>query len=503
MSCAEICRLKYDYIIIGAGISGITSAITLAKQGYQVALLEKAKQSAPLLRGFSRHGVSFDTGFHYTGGLGDGEPLDIFFRHLGISDHLESFPFKENGFDEVRCENPDFEFRFPTGYKALQEKLSDQFPRERSAIESYLSQVQAVCNSMPYLNLDLDFDNHSPLQRVFGQTVQEKLDSLTENELLKSLLSVHCLLYGASCDEVSFAQHASIVGNYYQSAHGIRGGGLSIALACDSILADIGVDLFCSREVTEITLNSAGSVSGVRLASGEHLESNTVISTVHPHTLLELMPAGAFRPSYSRRLAVLEETMSAFICFAVTDNPIPALAGVNRFLLPTQGCLGELGKRPIGDAPLYLSGAYRDGESDPHGFIGICISLFSETGNWADSACRNRPEEYRQYKTETLGRMQSQIERIYPDLSGNIRYIEGSTPLTMRDYCGSHLGGLYGVKHMVGQFNPQPATKIPGLFLAGQAVVAPGIMGGVLSGILACGTILGHDNMRKELKKCC
>jgi len=99
--------------------------------------------------------------------------------------------------------------------------------------------------------------------------------------------------------------------------------------------------------------------------------------------------------------------------------------------------------------------------------------------------------------------MRSQIERAYPDLAGNLRFLEGSTPLTVRDFCSTPLGGLYGVKHMVGQYNPHPVTKIPGLFLAGQAIVSPGIMGAVLSGLLACGSVLGHEFMRKELKACC
>ncbi|WP_026842265.1 FAD-dependent oxidoreductase [Citrifermentans bremense] len=60
--------MRYDFAVIGAGVSGITSALILAKHGRSVALLEKAPRTAPLLRGFSRQGVQFDTGFHYTGG---------------------------------------------------------------------------------------------------------------------------------------------------------------------------------------------------------------------------------------------------------------------------------------------------------------------------------------------------------------------------------------------------------------------------------------------------
>jgi all-trans-retinol 13,14-reductase len=495
--------MRYDFVVIGAGISGITSAITLAQNGYQVALLEKAGHTAPLLRGFSRRGVHFDTGFHYTGGLGKGEPLELFFRYLGLAEHLGSYPFAAEGSDLFRCEHPGFEFQVPTGYARLQEKLSEAFPAEREAIKSYLDQVRAVCATMPYLNLDAEIDSNAALRRILGPTLRETLDALTGNRMLKSLFSMHSLLYGVSCDEVSFAQHAAIVGNYYQSTCGIRGGGLRLAGASDARLAELGVDVRCSSEVTGFLVGAGGALSGVRLADGEALACNTAIATVHPRILLELAPEGTFRPAYRKRLGALEETVSAFLCFAVAKEPLPALAGTNRFLLPDAGCLSELGKRPVGAGALYLSAAYRAGESVPHGFIGICPTQFTTTTPWATSCFGKRPEAYRQFKAEVLGRMQDQIERAYPDLAGNIEFIEGSTPLTLRDFGNTPFGGLYGVKHRVGQYNPQPVTRIPGLYLAGQAIVAPGVMGAVISGLLACGTILGHDFMRKKLQACC
>jgi len=495
--------MKYDFIVIGAGISGITSAITLAQNGYQVLLLEKAARTLPLLRGFSRRGVHFDTGFHYTGGLSAGEPLDTFLRYLGISTNITSFPFNKDGFDLFTCENPNFEFRLPTGYARLEEKLCEAFPGERAAIGSYLTQVRSTSASIPYLNLDAEIDPNGSLQRVIGPTVKETLDSLTGNVLLKSLLSMHSLLYGVSCDEVSFAQHAAIVGSYYESVHGIHGGGLSLARACDARLAELGIDVLCNREVSGITIGSGGALSGVQLVGGESIACKATIATIHPRLLLGLTPDGTFRQAYRKRLGNLEETVSAFMCFAVSKKPIPSLAGVNRFLLPHAESIYNLGSWPIGDAPLYLTGAYREGEIVPHGFIGICPVLFSQTASWESSFFGKRPREYQQFKEQTLNKMRNQIERTYPDLAGSIEFIEGSTPLTIRDFCSTPLGGLYGVKHMVGQFNPHPATKIPGLFLAGQAVVAPGVMGAVISGLLACGTILGHDLMRKELKACC
>ncbi len=495
--------MKYDFVVIGAGVSGLTSAITLAKSGYRVALVEKSERTAPVLRGFSRKGVHFDTGFHYTGGLAPGEPLDIFFRYLGISDRVTSFPFDTEGFDVFRCENPGFEFRVPAGYARLRERLCEAFPVEAKAIDSYLGMVKAVCASMPYLNLDAEVDTGFALRRVLGATLKETLDSLTGNELLKSVLSMHSLLYGVSSCEVSFTQHAAIVGNYYDSARGIRGSGLSLVNAFDERLKLLGVDLFCGAEVTRVLVDAQGAVAGVELASGAALSCPACIATVHPRVLLDLAPEGAFRPAYRKRLGALEETVSAFMAYAVSTAPIASLAGSNLFLLPEADCLNRLGQSPLDKAPFYLSAAYREGGGDPSGYIAIFPSLFKETAAWEGSSSGRRPEEYRQFKKEALSIMQRRIERVCPEIAGNLQYLEGSTPLTLRDFCSTPYGGLYGVKHMVGQYNPQTSTKLRGLYLAGQAVVSPGVMGAVLSGLLACGTILGHDRMRKELKACC
>jgi all-trans-retinol 13,14-reductase len=495
--------MRHDFVVIGAGAAGVASAITLAQNGYRVALVEKAAHTAPVLRGFSRGGVQFDTGFHYTGGLAAGGPLDVFLRYLGVADRLSTFAFAEEAFDLFRCESRQFEFHFPVGYRRIEESLCSAFPGEAAAIGSYLAQVRSACAELPYVNLDAEIDDGSALKRVIGATLRETLDALTGNELLKSLLSMHCLLYGVSSGEVSFVQHAAIVGNYYRSVHGIRGGGLSLARAFDARLAELGVEVLCGSEATGLEVAAGGALSAVRLADGERLACRGAVATLHPRLLLELAPPGTFRPAYRKRLGLLEETVSAFLCFAANENPLPSLSGANRFFLPDPASVHDLGRRPPGESPLYLSAAYRGVESEPGGFIGISPADFAETAAWEGSRRGARPEEYRRFKERCLERMQGQIERCYPELAAGARYLEGATPLTLRDYCGSPAGGLYGVKHRVGQYNPSPVTRLPGLFLAGQAVVAPGVMGAVLSGLLACGSVLGHDLMRKELKACC
>ena len=75
-----------------------------------------------------------------------------------------------------------------------------------------------------------------------------------------------------------------------------------------------------------------------------------------------------------------------------------------------------------------------------------------------------------------------------------------ATPLTFRHYTGSPSGGVYGVKRRVGQFNPIPPTRVKGLYLTGQAVVLPGLMGAMVSAFVTAGSILGDEKILKELR---
>ena len=145
--------MSYDWLVIGGGASGLTAAAILAQEGYRVALVEKSPRLAPLLRGFRRGDFHFDTGFHYSGGLGRGEILDLFFRYLGVSERLRTTPFDLTGFDRVREFGQD-EFAFPVGEQRLEETLFRAFPGQERAIAGYLAEVRRACAVHPYLDLE-------------------------------------------------------------------------------------------------------------------------------------------------------------------------------------------------------------------------------------------------------------------------------------------------------------------------------------------------------------
>lgn len=493
--------MNYDYAVIGGGVSGMTSALILAKHGCSVALVEKSGQIAPTIRGFTRKGLFFDTGFHYTGGLGAGEPLDIFFRYLGLSDHVNVRLFNKDGFDSFRCLDPGFEFDFPYGYGSLRERFHGAFPDDRGAIDDYFRAVREIYTSLPYVDLDSP-GQHGALSSVHGPSLKEFLDGLTGNGLLKCILSMHCFLYGVPPEETPFAWHACIAGSYYESAGAIEGGGLSLAKAFEVMLEKMGVAVYCGQTVKKIHVAGDGAVSGISLEGGTAFGCSGCISTVHPHHLLEMIPQSVFRPAYVNRLRRLDETTSACMLYATCSEPIERLRGSNLFIFPEADFSFFHGTVPIERQPLYITAAGGSGGSGKQGFVAICPMPGAQTRRWADSVSGKRPAGYELFKKEMTERIGRSIEASCPEIAGRITDMECATPLTLRDHTNSPYGSIYGVKHRVGQYNPIPATHARGLYLAGQAIVAPGVMGAMMSGFLACENIFGRDHLREELKAC-
>ncbi len=427
--------MKYDYVIIGGGVSGMTSALILAKQGFSVALVEKSRQLAPTIRGFTKKGLFFDTGFHYTGGLGTGEPVDLFFRYLGLSDALEKVTFREDAFDSFRCLEPRFDFNFPCGYDRIREKFYEVFPDEHRTIDTYLAAVKEQYHSVPYVNLDTA-EVSAGFSSIHGPTLQEFLDRLTNNRLLKCILSMHCFLYGVGPDEVSFANHAYVAGSYYESVNGISGGGLKLTEVFEAQLEKTGVDVYRGQEVTGMLLSSDGAFCGLILKDGTNIDSKGCISTIHPHQLLEIVPDSVFRPVYVNRLQELEETASACILYVVCSGPIEDLTGSNIFVFPEPDFTFFYKNIDVEKRPMYITaaGEKSDGGKAKHGFIAICPMSKEQTMPLIDPISQERSANYKLLKEEISEKMVRSIRVSCPEIAEKIIDVTCATPLTLRDY---------------------------------------------------------------------
>ena len=144
--------MKYDVIIIGSGLGGLECGYILARNGCRVLLLEQGAQPGGCLQGYRRRGHIFDTGFHYVGGLDEGQSLHAAFEYLSLLD-LPWYRLDANGFDRVAI--GDRVFAFAQGYDDFYQRLADDFPAERAALYRYVELLkQSAAQQFAALNPD-------------------------------------------------------------------------------------------------------------------------------------------------------------------------------------------------------------------------------------------------------------------------------------------------------------------------------------------------------------
>jgi all-trans-retinol 13,14-reductase len=111
---------------------------------------------------------------------------------------------------------------------------------------------------------------------------------------------------------------------------------------------------------------------------------------------------------------------------------------------------------------------------------------------WAGSAHGQRPEDYVAFKRSLEHALLGQFERHFPGLAPLVRVRELSTPLSTVHFTGHHRGAVYGLNTTPQRFASRALdirTPVPGLLLAGQDVVTPGVAGAMMGGVLAAATI--------------
>ncbi|MDL2209944.1 FAD-dependent oxidoreductase [Desulfovibrio sp. OttesenSCG-928-O18] len=497
---------KMNVVVVGGGVSGMTSALILARFGHEVTLVERSPVLGMTIRGFFRQGVYFDTGFHYTGGLGEDGPLGRYLCFLGLSD-LPVTAFEPDGFNTIRFIREGRDIRLSAGFDATKDRLLSLFPGEDRVINDYFAEVRKVFLASPFLNTATD------VREVFAEesrydTLAEFLAGRTNDPVLRATLSIHSLLHGTPPEEVSFLQHARVVASCFRSAHTFAGGGRTLAEGFERRLGAEGVRIVRGSGVSRINFSPIGedlgdAIAGVTLEDGSMLDADTVVYTAHPFYLPDLVPQGKFKPSFSHRIHSLEGTPSAYMLFGISEQPLPPLEGSNLFLCPDTDISAFFKPgRDVSNGPFYVTTSPRgDADAPGYGVTVVGPGDFSEYTPWENTLSGRRGSEYAAFKAKKLEQFRKALVAASPEFSA-VRFIDGATPLTFRDFIHSPAGSLYGCRHTLTQYSPQPMTSVPGLWLAGQSVLAPGVLGAVVSAFLTCGFMVGQEALREELVAC-
>jgi all-trans-retinol 13,14-reductase len=446
-----------------------------------------------------------DSGFHYVGSLGPEGLTRYLLQELGLAELLGDAVDLPGAIDHVRFLKPAFDFSFPQGWEALERDLCQVFPSDRQGLRSFLTQVRSLWEQSRTFFMHNRGTNPGVSFPRMGRSLQETLDDCTGDPLLQGLLNIHGMLYGAFARETSLLFHSQVVGSYYESACLVRGGGRAWVEAFAKALRGAGVEWRCGRAVSRICLDGEGRFAAVELETGERLPADRCISTIHPKLMLEMAPPNAFSPAYRKRVRALEETPSAVVLYGRCHA---ASASGNLYLSSEPRTILDWMHLPVEERPLFVSLPPGDSGGAPNAKFGvgdsgasvICPACLADVpGGGVDrnhtptrSPDAQRPSgpraarspDYRDWKGRLTDRLLERLSCYAHDLVGDFEPLEVATPLTFRDRLGSPEGGLYGIKHRMMDMPLLPRTGVKGLYLSGQAIAAPGVLGALCAGFL-------------------
>ncbi len=489
-----------DHIVAGSGIAGLCVARLLNMAGRSVRLVEKAPRIGGSLRRFRRKGLPFDTGFHFTGALGENGILRDMLRILGMRDAVRPlFPDPDQAHRFV-FESLGKEIDVPCGLPRIRARLKDVFQGESRAIDGYFDRMEHVCRGTSAMSLDALSLSPRPVDEDYV-TLQETLDELTDNALLKAVLSGFCMCYGTAPAQVSFANHARICLAMYEGVARVEHGGNAFIDAFSDLFKAGSVDISTGTWV-EDCLDIENDRAGLfRLNTGEEIAASSCVLTMHPFEILRTLPRDRISKAFIDRIEAFEPSCGFFSVFGETDasendSPTDQIVSLfpdidlNALLDPT---------RTDDSALVILNSAEPVGTRTRLAVTGLEIASQASVAPWRNTRTGHRPPEYQAYKTERAERMLARMKAYSGVYGDRFRLLDNASPLTFRDWLHSPDGSAYGVRQKMGQYNLFGKLPVRNMYAAGQSAVLPGLVGAMVSAFMICRAVLGKDAFARLL----
>jgi phytoene dehydrogenase-like protein len=241
------------------------------------------------------------------------------------------------------------------------------------------------------------------------------------------------------------------------------------------------------------------SVHGVELATGERVETDVVVSSIHPRRTLELLPEGAVPPAFVHRVEGFEESVSTLGLYFKLDRRLEGNGRTNVYWYRTGDTESVFRDKTTQEgAPRFVFVTWPSARDAswryPENMIALVPVQPEETARWRGSRTGGRGDEYERWKLEAARPAVELFERELPGFRGNAKLVAVSTPLTQEDYTGSWDGSNYGVLQSAeqqGLYRLGPRTRVRGLFLTGQSIGLMGVMGVTVTAFRTAGEIVG------------
>lgn len=492
--------MQYDYIIIGAGMGGLSVANFLARYGKKVLVLEKHNIPGGLVTSFPRKGVHFDLGIHGLYELKKGQAISQFLEFWNAPP-VETKPLQ----GDLKCFIDGKEYNIQHGM--LRESFLQQFPDHKADVNRIFDVMEKINSEMfsgteapepPYdmnllqlIRFGMKAKKTRPMFMKYGNKDADKvLDSFTTSDALKSLIyskSPYPMVF------MAFAYQWGVFGNNYYPVNGMQ----AIPDAAVEGLGRLNGELKLNTEVTEVLVKD-NRAYGVRTKDKTEYYG-AVISNASPQFTFEWLPDCV--PAKEKMLKaiagkkIFEPIAALFLSLDENKYPLGHMEGIS--ILSGQDYRKRTEEYIPETAPIVIN-IYPKREGDEFRSLVALVPLsYNYQNDWETKACRIRGDKYIKLKKEVEKTL---LDRIGKHMGGAfidaVTYHELSTPITYERYTYSKNGSFMGWAADQSEYGKylKQRTEIKDLYLVGQWVF-PGF--GV-AGVMASGYYLAKEILKGE-----
>ena len=486
----------YDFVITGAGLAGLEFGYLMAKKGNRVCVLEKDSRIGGCLQTFRRNGMLYDTGFHYVGGLDEGQPLNTLFKELDLLD----LPWKRldnDAFDEVIV--GDEHYFFANGFDNFAERIITDYKSNGHEISK--ESVEGIFEYARFLkeigdNIFNVFDDaaHSNTMNLFARSAYQFLKDTIKDENLINVVSGTSMKLELRPETLPLYTFAQINSSFIRSAWRLEGGGMQIADKLAEGIRSFGGDVITNAKVTKFIENE-GIIKAVEINDGEEtIEGRNFISSIHPELMLNLIPkeGSQIKNIFRKRIANLGNTYGMFtVNMRLKDDVVP-YKNRNIYIHNSFNSIWRQSEYQPDFNSRSLMVSYQvptDGSIFTKNIDVLMPMYWNELTKWEDTKIGRRGGEYEEMKREFAEKCIEKVTEYIPELKGNIEEFHTSTPLTYRDYTGSINGSAYGIRKDCNRSLMTvlaPSTSIPNLYMTGQNLNLHGVLGVTMTAFMLC-----------------
>ena len=492
----DAAQKKYDFLIVGSGISGMTLALLLAKTGAKVAVLEKSAAVGGSMQRFSRNGCPLDTGFHFTtsltGAFGD------MFHFLGMKEHLREITVDK----KIYLAESGRMFHLPHGHEKILNYYASQFPGTEEKLKHFFDLERRVYRNTPLFSLD-----KSTADPLLGMSFQaedtivltdylKQLDLPPELELLLFSFAICCC--GTPAEEISLSSFCRISYGLHDRLVRFDGGGDAVVTLFRQYAQQTGVDILTDTCISECVRSQRekGKCHGIITGSGMKISFESCIFTTHPrdilNTIAPLLKTGDFR----ERIEEFEESCGFFTLWAQVDPDLNGEKGYDASLISylnkTKMATLMSPREPDNTATGIMTVKEHTNTGEECETLTIFENTFpEETQEWGATCVGKRGSSYSEYKDRRAQELLEKCYKVRPELKGRVKILSTASQLSYRDYLSPY-GSAYGIRQKAGQFNIFGRLPVRNFYAAGQNALLPGAFGAMQSSFILWRKIIGE-----------